>query len=86
MATDTALAWMAPEGPVRAVRPIITRIDAREFLAQHYLVELRYGRGALILGTLRFEGGMGKQPNGLAGSSAARFLVDRILRYLAADA
>jgi hypothetical protein len=84
MAADTALAWIAPGGHVREVRPVITRIDAREFIAQHYLVELAYGRGRLIVGTLRIEGGTGKQPGGLAASSAALFLVDRVLRHLAA--
>jgi hypothetical protein len=82
MATDTALSWIVPGGPVRAVRPIISRIDARAFLAQHYLVELAYGRGTLIVATLRFEGGMGRQPGGLAANSAALFLVDRVLRHL----
>jgi hypothetical protein len=83
MATDTALSWIGPGGPVRSVRPIVTRIDAREFLAQHYLVEMEYGRGSLIVSTLRIEGGMGKQPTGLARSAAALFLVDRILARLA---
>lgn len=85
LATDTALSWITAGGPVRAVRPVITRVDARESLAQHYLVELAYGRGTLIVTTLRIEGGMGKQPAGLAANSAALFLVDRIIERLAAD-
>jgi hypothetical protein len=82
MATDTALSWIEPKGPVRSVKPILTRVDAREFLAQHYLVELEYGRGTLVITALRIEGGMGKQPSGLASNSAALFLVDCILRRL----
>ncbi len=82
MATDTALGWIAPGGEVRAVRPAITRIDTREFVAQHYLVDLSYGRGRLVVTTLRLEGGLGKQPSGLAGNSAALFLLERILRHL----
>jgi hypothetical protein len=85
MATDTALTWISRGGDVRGVRPVITRVDAREFIAQHYLVELSLGKGTLVATTLRVEGGMGRQPAGIGDSSAARFLVDRILRYLLAS-
>ena len=67
---------------MRAVRPVITRVDARESTAQHYLVDLSYGRGTLAVTTLRLEGGMGNQPSGLAGNSAALFLLAAILRHL----
>jgi len=82
VATDTALGWITPGGEVRAVRPVISRLDARESIAQHYMVELSFGEGKLIVTTLRLEGGMGKQPSGLAGNSAARFLLERALRHL----
>jgi hypothetical protein len=82
MATDTALSWITPGADLRSVKPIITRVDAREFTAQHYLVEIGLGRGRMIVTTLRVEGGMGRQPSGLANSAAARFLVDRCLRHL----
>jgi hypothetical protein len=82
MATDTALTWIEPGGPVSAVRPIFSRIDAREFTARHYAVELAYGKGRLVVTTLRVEGGMGRQPGGLAGNSAALYVIDRILSHL----
>ncbi len=82
MATDTALSWIVPAGEVGAVRPVMTRIDAREFTAQHYVVELSLGAGTVVVTTLRLEGGMGKQPVGIGASSAARFLVQRILLHL----
>ena len=61
---------------------MITRIDARESIARHYLVEVKFGRGTLIVTTLRVEGGMGRQPSGLAANSAGLFLVDSVLRRL----
>ncbi len=82
MATDTALTWLEPTGPVRFVRPMITRVDARECTASHYMVEVGYGEGTFVVSTLRFEGGMGKQPCGLEGNSAAQYYLGRILSYL----
>jgi hypothetical protein len=84
MATDTSLRWIEPAGPVGGVRAVITRVDARESTASHYMVDVSYGKGRLIVTTLRFEGGMGKEPGSIAGSSAARYFLDRCLAFLAA--
>jgi hypothetical protein len=77
LGTDTALSWIEPDRHMRDVQPVITRIDARESMARHYIGELKFGRGTLIVTTLRVEWGIEKQPSGLAAGSAALCLVDK---------
>jgi hypothetical protein len=40
-----------------------------------YAAELRWGQGRLIASTLRFEGGQGVQPLGIARNTAAAYLL-----------
>jgi hypothetical protein len=85
MATDTSLRWIEAAGPVRAVKPVITRLDARESIASHYMAEVSFGEGRLIVSTLRFEGGMGRQPRSIAWSYAARWFLEKAVAFLAAS-
>lgn len=68
-ATDRAL-----ELPASA-RPILWRLDARTMAAHAYAVELEWGAGRLVVTTLRFEGGAGTQPLGVARNTAASYLL-----------
>ena len=83
MATDTSLRWLDTAGPVAAVKPVITRADARESIASHYMAEVSFGEGRLLVTTLRLEGGMGRQPRSIAWSSAARWLLEKAVAFLA---
>ena len=75
LATDHALRADLP-----GARPIIRRLDARQFTFSDYLVALEGGR--LIATTLNFQGGMGDQPLSLRDNPAGRWLLWRLLSYL----
>jgi hypothetical protein len=78
-ATDCALDLAAfPQ----ARRPILRRLDARTMALHEYAVELDWGAGRLIVTTLRFEGGQGTQPLGIARNTAAAYLLGCWVRYL----
>ncbi len=64
------------------LRPIMRRLDAREFHMSEYLFEARIGMGYLIGCSLRIQGGMGVQPDGLKRNIAGSALLSRILAYL----
>lgn len=64
------------------VTPILRRYDCRQWLATEYLAECTYGKGRMLLTTLRFEGGMGKQPLYLKNNRYARWMLDRMIGYL----
>jgi hypothetical protein len=68
-----------------AATPILRRLDARQFTLADYLVELRIGSGLLLASTLRFTGGAGDQVSGLKANIAGRFLLDRMIGYLASQ-
>jgi hypothetical protein len=68
-ATDRAL-----ELPAEA-RPILWRLDARTMAAHAYALEQPWGEGRLVISTLRFAGGHGTQPAGLARNTAAGYLL-----------
>ncbi|HWQ13525.1 MAG TPA: glycoside hydrolase [Roseiflexaceae bacterium] len=78
-ATDHALDTMALAAPVA---PILRRIDTRTVHVHDYAAELAWGAGRLIASTLRFAGGHGDQPVGLARNTAAAYLLSRWARYL----
>lgn len=65
------------------INPVIRRLDAREFWVGDYLAEIKVGEGRLVATTLRFQGGMGDQPDGLDAAVAGRYLLGRVLDYLA---
>jgi hypothetical protein len=79
MATDHAL----DSARLPGVLPILRRIDARTAAVHDYAFELKIGAGRIIASTLRFDGGLGEQPAGLARNTAAGYLLSCWARYLA---
>jgi hypothetical protein len=79
-ATDYALDT-APLG--ERARPILRRIDTRTMHYHDYAAEIAWGAGRLIVSTLRFQGGQGDQPAGIARNTAAAYLLACWVRYLA---
>jgi hypothetical protein len=77
-AAEHALDIGAFEG---AIAPILLRLDARTMLLSAYAAEIGVGRGRAIVTTLRFEGGAGDQPLGLARNTAANHLLSCWVRY-----
>ena len=65
-----------------AIRPLMRRLDARQFTLAEYLIEAEVGRGQLIASTLRFQGGLGDQPVSLGSSLAGRWLLGRLIESL----
>ncbi len=66
IATDFALDLRALAellGPEARLRPLWRRFDARKLTWAEYLIEVELGEGKLLVTTLRFEGGLGTQPN-----------------------
>jgi len=77
--TDRLISQVAD---VHQIRPIIRRLDARQFTLLDYLVEIQIGQGTLLASTLRFGGGAGDQVNGLKNNLAGRHLLSLILNNL----
>jgi len=66
IATDFALdlpALAGLLGPEAHCRPLWRRFDARKMTWADYLIEVELGEGKLLVTTLRFDGGLGAQPN-----------------------
>lgn len=85
LSTDTALDTESAEKQgLHLAAPILRRYDCREWLRSDYLAEFSLGEGRMIASTLRFEGGMGKEPLFLRNNRLAQWLLDRILRTLCA--
>lgn len=83
LSTDTALQTSAfGELGITDARPIIRRYDCREWLATDYMVDCRLGKGRLIATTLRFEGGMGKQPMFVDGNCFGVWLLHQAITDL----
>ena len=85
LATDlvfdsTRLAEFLPPGSV--LRPIMRRLDAREFHMCDYVFEASVGRGLLIGCTLRLQGGMGAQPFGWNRNVAGGAMLQVLLHNL----
>jgi hypothetical protein len=81
LATDSAI----DPGALPAdwqVRPILRRLDARLFHVLDYAAEVRIGAGAMMISTLRFEGGAGDQVAGFGSSIAGRWLLAALARSL----
>jgi hypothetical protein len=86
VATDVALDAARLKGALpdlAAVRPIMRRLDAREFHVTEYLVEAQVGRGRLLACTLRLAGGYGAQPAGIGRNVAGHYLLWALADYLA---
>lgn len=62
--------------------PVMERLDARLFERHGYMVESSRGQGLLLATTLRFEGGLGSQPQGILKNTGARYLLDLAIKYL----
>lgn len=77
LCTDLALRTAGQE-----VRPILRRLDARTMIVHDYAAETRVGRGRLIVTTLRFGGGLGDQPRGIARHLSGQQLLAEFCRYL----
>jgi hypothetical protein len=67
---------------VKAMRPVLRRLDARSFEMNDYLVEAEIGAGRALLSTLRFQGGAGCQPAGFTRNVSGYSLLALLLRYL----
>jgi hypothetical protein len=67
---------------ITKTRPILRRLDAREFHVSDHLIELEIGTGRLLVSTLRHQGGAGAQPTGLERNVAGYFLLDAMVAYL----
>jgi hypothetical protein len=65
-----------------AWRPILRRLDARSMRLHEYAAEVEWGAGRVIVSTLRFEGGQGSQPLGIARNTAAAHLLWCWVRFL----
>ncbi len=66
-----------------AVRPILRRLDAREFHVTEYLLEAEVGAGRLLACTLRLAGGAGAQPSNWSHNVAGEYLLWAMVDYLA---
>ena len=64
------------------ITPIIRRYDCREWTATDYMAEICMGSGTILATTLRFEGGLGKQPMFLKYNTFGRWLFQSVLEYL----
>ena len=64
------------------VVPLLRRYDCREWDATDYMIEIKTGKGTILATTLRFEGGMGKQPIFIRNNPFALWLIDAVFRYL----
>jgi hypothetical protein len=67
---------------VKAVRPVLRRLDARSFEMSDYILEAEIGAGRALLTTLRFQGGAGSQPIGFVRNVSGYSLLALLLRYL----
>ncbi len=85
LATDYAVDTehlMSQFTDVGTIKPIIRRLDARQFTLLDYLVEVQIGQGTLLVSTLLFGGGAGDQVNGLQNNIVGRYLLWLMLNYL----
>jgi len=83
VATDLALDLAALQsllGPTAQCRPIWRRFDARSLTWADYVVEVQYGSGRLFVSTLRFAGGLGRQPEGFEANPWGAWLLASLLR------
>ena len=78
LATDLTLDTFGLPGN----RPILRRIDARTMAVYDYAAALPVGAGRLIVTTLKFAGGLGNQPSGIARNTAASYLLSCWVSYL----
>jgi hypothetical protein len=68
------------------IRPMLRRLDARQYRVSDYLFEARPGSGVLLACSLRVQGGAGGQSVGWQRNAAGASLLRSMLEYLADDA
>ena len=78
LATDTVFDKQALPNHI----PVMERLDARKFELDSYMIEVSVGSGKLVASTLRFEGGLGSQPDSVARNTAGAYWLTQILKYL----
>jgi hypothetical protein len=82
VATDIALDlgrlqdWL---GPAARCRPVWRRFDARQLTWAEHVVEVEYGAGRLFLTGLRFEGGLGQQPDTFDANPMGAWMLTSLL-------
>ena len=62
-------------------RPVMQRLDSREFHLNDHIFEVQLGDGILLGCTLRLNGGAGAQPSGLKRNIAGAALLRAMIRY-----
>ncbi|MBE3038274.1 MAG: hypothetical protein IMZ62_05635, partial [Chloroflexi bacterium] len=67
---------------VTDIRPLMRRMDSREFYMQDYLLEAKVGQGRLLACTLKVQGGAGAQPSGWQHNVAGAYLLWAMMEYL----
>jgi len=82
---DTARLPQALVG-VTDIRPLMRRMDSREFYMQDYLLEAKVGQGTLLACTLKVQGGAGAQPSGWQHNVAGAYLLWAMVEYLLSSA
>lgn len=82
MALDLA-ALQALLGPGAVCRPVWRRFDARSLYWAEYLIDVQYGAGRLWVTSLRFEGGLGRQPEGFDANPMGAWLLATLLNRAA---
>jgi len=64
------------------IRPILRRLDARQFTIADYIFEARAGKGILLACALRLQGGLGVQPFGWKRNVAGAAMLSSLLNIL----
>ncbi len=67
-------------GPEAVCRPVWRRFDARGLYWAEYLVDVQYGAGRLWVTSLRFEGGLGRQPEGFDANPLGAWMLANLLK------
>jgi hypothetical protein len=65
------------------IKPILRRLDAREFYVSDYIFEAQCGDGVVVGCSLNIQGGKGAQPSGLKRNAAGSWMLAALLGYLA---
>jgi len=85
LASDTTLkSQVFPDAlpGLQGVKPVLRRLDARQYTISDYLVEASLGLGKLLVCTLQLQGGSGAQPFGWQRNVAGGALLNALLDYL----
>jgi hypothetical protein len=83
VATDLALDLAGLQtllGPTAKCAPVWRRWDARSLTWADYIIEVQYGSGRLFVSTLRFAGGLGRQPEGFEANPWGAWMLASLLR------